>query len=82
MTLAEKLSYLASQRGEDEAALLARAVDAGVEALYREALIEAYLEGGCSREELVREFGLAAAAEVDERREAFERDVLWGRSGG
>lgn len=82
MTLAEKLSYLASQRGEDEAALLARAVDAGVGALYREALIEAYLEGGCSREELVREIGVAAAAEVDEQRHAFERDVQWGRSGG
>lgn len=81
MTLTEKLSYLASQRGEDEATLLARAVDAGVETLYREAVIEAYLEGRCSREELLRELGPAVAAEVDQRREALRRDVEWGLAG-
>ena len=45
MTLAEKLSYLAAQRAEDEAALLPRAANTGVEASYRDALTEAYLEG-------------------------------------
>ncbi len=81
MTLTEKLSYLASQRGEDEATLLARAVDAGVETLYREAVIEAYLAGRCSREALLQELGPAVAAEVDQQREALRRDVEWGLSG-
>lgn len=81
MTLTEKLSYLASQRGEDEATLLARAVDAGLETLYREAVIDAYLGGQIPREELVRELGVAGAAEVDQRRDALRKDVQWGLAG-
>lgn len=78
MTLTQKLSYLASERGEDEAKLLAEVMDAGVEALYREALIEAYLQGRVSREDLAREIGQASAVEVEQRRDALRRDVVWG----
>ncbi len=41
--LAEKLAFLRHHRQQDEAALLAQALQAGLESLYREALIEAYL---------------------------------------
>ena len=81
MTLTQKLSYLTSARGEDEATLLAKAVDAGIEALYREAVIEAYLAGHCTREDLVNQIGPPAALEIDQQRDALRRDVEWGLAG-
>ena len=38
-SLTEHLSFLVSQRGQDEATILAQALRAGIEALYREALV-------------------------------------------
>lgn len=81
-TLTEKLHFLASRRNENEATLLALALDEGVAALYREALIEAYLAGECSREEAVRELGSEVVEEVEFRRDATRRDVAWGLAGG
>lgn len=82
MTIAEKLTYLAEVRGEDQASLAAQALDAGVEALYREALIEGYLSGRLAREDLARQLGEEAVSEVDAQRQAIDRDFQWGLAGG
>lgn len=78
----EKLTFLAARRGEDPLALLARALDEGVAALYREAIIEDYLAGALTRQQAVDQLGLEQVEEVDARREAFRRDVEWGLSVG
>lgn len=81
MTITEKLAYVASRHDEDQATLLARALDEGVAVLYREALIEAYLAGQCSEDALIREIGPEAAAEVDTRKAAILGDFEWGLRG-
>lgn len=78
VTLAEKLAYVASRHEEDQSKLLARAFDTGVDTLYREALIEAYLAGQCSRQDLVREIGPEAVAAVDARKKSILGDFEWG----
>ena len=77
-TIAQKLSFVVSQRGQDEAALLAQAVRTGVEALYREALIEAYLDERVTRDEALEILGPESLEEVEYQRECLRRDVAWG----
>ncbi len=78
MTVSEKLAYLASERLEEQEMLLAQALAHGVEVLYREARIAAYLAGRASREETLRELGPEIVVEVESQRDALERDVEWG----
>lgn len=80
-TLAEHLDFLVAERGEDEATILAEALRAGVEALYRETLIEGFLLGRIPRERLVHEIGPEGIAEIELQRDAIRRDVEWGLRG-
>jgi hypothetical protein len=79
--LAEELSFLQRHREEDEAVILARAVREGVDALYREALVEAYLLGRVPRMRLLQEIGQEALEDVEYQRDVLRRDVAWGLRG-
>lgn len=79
--MAEHLDFLVAERGEDEASVLAEALRAGVEALYREALIEGFLLGRIPRERLLHEVGPEAVTEIELQRDALRRDVEWGLRG-
>lgn len=79
--LAEHLEFLTSARGEDEATVLAAALRAGVEALYREALIDGFLSGRISRDRLLQEIGAEPLAAIEYQRDALRRDVEWGLRG-
>jgi len=78
-TLTEHLKFLVTEGGEDEATVIARALRAGVESLYREALIEAYLLGRVSREAVLRDLGPNELEAIELQRDALRRDVEWGR---
>ena len=77
-TLAEHLDFLVAERGKDEATVLAEALRTGVEALYREALVEGFLLGRVPREKVLHEVGLEALTEIELQRDALRRDVEWG----
>jgi hypothetical protein len=79
--LAEHLGFLVQQGGQDEATVLARALRCGVELLYREALIEAYLLGKVPRETALKELGTESLKEVEYQRDALRHDVEWGLKG-
>ena len=78
--LAEKLAFLRDHRQQDEAGLLAQALQEGLQSLYREALIEAYLLGRISREAVLKEVGSKELDSIDNQRDALRRDVTWGLS--
>jgi hypothetical protein len=80
--LAEKLAFLQAHHQQDEATLLAHAVQEGIQVLYREAVIEAYLLGQIAREKIVEEIGPEELEVIEYQREALRRDVEWGRQGG
>jgi hypothetical protein len=80
-TLTEHLDFLVTQKGQDEATVLAQALRAGIEALYLETLTEAYLLGKVPRETVLRELGSERLAEIDDQRDALRRDVVWGLKG-
>jgi len=74
--LSEHLSFLTAERGQDEATILVEALRAGVEALYRETLTEAYLLGRVSRETVLAELGQEALELIEFQRDALRRDVV------
>ncbi len=78
MTLTQQLNFLITQRQQDEATILAQAMQAGMRALYQEALIQAYLLGKVSREKVWQELGEERLEEIEYQRDALKRDVIWG----
>jgi hypothetical protein len=76
--LTEQLAFVVAQRQEDEATVLAQAVREGIQVLYREALIEAYLLGHVPRETILKELGSEQLEEIEYQRNALQRDVEWG----
>ena len=79
--LVDKLTFLRRRRRENEAVVLAQAMQAGIDALYREALVEAYLLGEVPRQRVLDELGIETVTEIDYQRDTLERDVSWGASG-
>ncbi len=77
----EQLAFLTVQGEEDEAEILARAMRTGVEMLYREALVEAYLAGKISRDKILKELGAEELEEIEYQRDALKQDVAWGMRG-
>jgi hypothetical protein len=78
--LTQELAFVMTQWQQDEATVLARAIRAGVRALYREALIEAYLMGHIPRQEALKQLGPETLEEIEYQRDALKRDVAWGLS--
>jgi hypothetical protein len=78
-TLTEHLDFLVAERGEDEATVIAFALRSGIEALYRQALTEAYLLGKVSREAALKDLGTTELREIELQRDALRRDVEWGQ---
>lgn len=76
--LAPKLAFVVTQRGLDEATILALAVSKGIQLLYQEAVTEAYLLGQLSHEQALTELGPNTLADLEYQREALKRDVEWG----
>lgn len=77
-TLAQKLAFVVTQRQQDEVTILVQALREGIHALYRDALIEAYLSGSIAREDILKELGPETLEEIEYQRDALQRDVSWG----
>ena len=76
--VAQQLAFIAEHRHEDEATVLAEAMRQGIQTLYHQALIEAYLDNQVPRETLLRELGTERVAEIEYQRDALRRDIAWG----
>ncbi|MEW5960968.1 MAG: hypothetical protein AB1801_24850 [Chloroflexota bacterium] len=76
--LTEQLAFVVTRRQQDEATVLAQAVREGIQLLYREALIEAYLLGQIPRETVLKELGLEQLEEIEYQRDTLQGDVEWG----
>lgn len=80
-TMTEKLSFVVTRRHQDEATLLALAVRAGIDALYRETMTEAYLMGEVPREAAAQALGQEQLEDLEYQRDCLRRDVEWGMQG-
>ena len=69
---------LAEHQGIDESAVIQRAVETGVETLYRNMLVRKYLADEITHEEAVDQLGIEVVQEVESARDGVEEDVNWG----
>ncbi len=76
--LTQQLEFVVTESKQDEASVLAQAVRRGLELLYKEALIEAFLMRRVPREKILHELGAEELAELEYQRDAFQHDVAWG----
>lgn len=76
--VSERVRRLARERGVGESEIIREAVESGVETLWRDLVIEQYLEDDISKEVAIEELGRDVVHEVDRARSAVEADVEWG----
>jgi hypothetical protein len=81
IALTEQLAFLVTQRQINETTLLAQAVSKGIQLLYQEAIIEAYLLGQVSREHALKILGSTMLEDIEYQRDALKQDVEWGLKG-
>jgi predicted transcriptional regulator len=77
-TVSERVRKLAEHHEMDESAVIQRAVEAGVETLYRDMVVSRYLADEITREEAIEELGVELVEDVESARDAVEEDVKWG----
>ena len=76
--VSDHVRELADHHDIDESAVIQRAVETGVETLYRNMLVRRYLADEITREEAIDQLGVEVVEEVGSARDAVEEDVKWG----
>lgn len=77
-TFSERVRELAEHHDVDESEVFQRALETGVETLYRDLLVSRYLAEEISRERAIEVLGADVVDDVDNARAAIEDDVAWG----
>lgn len=77
-TVSERVRELAEHHEMDESAVIQQAVEAGVETLYRDMIVNRYLADEITREEAIEQLGVDVVEEVESARDAVEEDMKWG----
>ncbi len=73
-----ELTFLTEYTGQDEAALLARALRLGLEMLYRQAVEQAFIDGEITREEAIAVLGRERVEEIEYTKQALAQDIARG----
>jgi len=76
--VSDHVRELAEHHDIDESAVIQRAVETGVETLYRNMLVRRYLADEITREEAIDQLGVEVVEEVESARDAVAEDVQWG----
>ncbi len=76
--VSEELAFLTEHTGEDEAAVLARALHVGLDLLYRETAEKALIDGKLSAEDATDILGPDRVKEIEYARQALAEDIARG----
>jgi hypothetical protein len=71
----EKLAFVTRQTGQDTLALLSRALDLGLDLLYRQTAEQAFVDDAMPREEAVAVLGPERIKEIEYAKQALAQDV-------
>jgi len=77
----EKIEELAKSRKEKVTAIIAKAVEIGLDRLWQETILNQYLKSQIKREEAIRLVGSDAVKLAEKQREIIMEDVKWGLYG-
>lgn len=73
-----ELKFLTEHTGQDETALLARALRLGVDELYRQAMEQAFIDEAVTREDALSTLGRQRVEELEYAMLALKQDVAYG----
>lgn len=76
--VSERVREIARYREAEESEIIQRAVETGVETLWRDVVVSKYLAGEITREEACDELGVDVVNRVDQAKAAIDEDVEWG----
>jgi predicted transcriptional regulator len=76
--VSDRVRELAEHHDIDESGIIQRAVETGVETLYRDMIVSKYLADEITREEAIEQLGVEVVEEVESARDTVEEDVKWG----
>ena len=74
----EKIHYLSQETGKPTSTLLVEALEEGVQQIYKQHLLEAYLNQKIERSEVIQRLGSSAVESFEKAWKALEHDIRWG----
>ena len=76
--IADELTFLAQHMGQNEAAILAQALQVGLDLLYRQTVEQLFIDGAMRRQEAADLIGEERIAEIEYAQQALAQDVAQG----
>lgn len=76
--IADELTFLAQKMNQNEAAILAQALQVGIHLLYRQTVEQLFIDGKMARQEAVDSIGEDRIAELEYAQQALAQDVAQG----
>ena len=78
LSIAQGLTFLTQQTGQDEAILLTRALHLGLNLLYRQTVEQAFIDGTMTQDETIAILGHERVEEIEYAKQALAQDVARG----
>lgn len=76
--ISERVREIAQERDMSESAVVERALERGIDDLWKELVLSLYFDGELAREQTVERVGRTTVERAEREREAVEEDVEWG----
>lgn len=78
MSITRELNFISAYTGEDELTLISRALNLGLNLLFRQAAEQAFIEQVIPRAEAITILGLERVEELEYAKSALEQDIIRG----
>ena len=76
--IADELTFLRQQTGQDEITILIKALHLGLNALYRQTVEQLFIDGALSREKALRILGMERINDLEYAQQALAQDITQG----
>ena len=76
--ISDRVREIAEARGPPESEVFERALERGLEDLWKDLVLARYLDGKLDREEAIQHVGRTKVERAEREREVVEGDVDWG----
>ena len=76
--IADELAFLTQHMKQDEATILAQALQVGIRLIYRQTVEQLFIDGEMTRQEAVNSIGEERVAELEYAQHALAQDVAQG----
>lgn len=76
--ISDRVREIAEARGLPESEVFEQALERGLETLWEDVVLAAYLDGEIDREKAIDRVGRTKVERAEREREVVERDVDWG----